>query len=245
MNYKTSAQAAVEWGISEQYVRKLCRQGRIEGSIIDKELWLIPANAKKPGKSKTGPRPKPIEEISPPKLLKKLIHQRDGRNYSGLYDYSQINLAYSSCRMASGRLTREQITLILQKDKILTYNERVKVNDIIEARNHLRAFDMILDVATEPLTPEFILSLHRQLLGDSCDHKRRDTVTGEFRTSVPKDDPKTFSKPTKISADLSNLIRTYESRTSYSLEDILGFHVHFERITFLVFLQCPSFHTGS
>lgn len=230
MNYKTSAQAAVEWGISEQYVRKLCRQGRIEGSIIDKELWLIPANAKKPGKSKTGPRPKPIEEINPPKLLKKLIHQRDGRNYSGLYDYSQINLAYSSCRMANGRLTREQITLILQKDKILTYNERIKVNDIIEARNHLRAFDMILDTAIEPLTPDLLLSLHKLLLSDSCDHKRKEVITGEFRASVPKDNPKAFSKPTKISSDLSNLIHTYESRTSYSLEDILDFHVRIEHI---------------
>lgn len=230
MNYKTSTQAAVEQGISEQYVRKLCRQGRIEGSYIDKESWLIPANTKKAGKSKTGPKPKVSEEVNPPKLLKKLLHQRDGRNYSGLYDYSQVNMAYSSCRMASGRLTREQITLIMQKDKILTYNERLKVNDIIEGRNHLRAFDLILDMATEPLTPELVISLHKLLLSDSCDHKRREVITGEFRTSVPKDDPKAFSKPAKISADLSVLIRAYESRTTFSLEDILDFHVRFERI---------------
>lgn len=230
MKYKTSAQMAEKWGISDRYVRNLCKQERVEGTYQENGVWYIPENLPRPKRGKTGPKPKAPEEINPPKLLKKLIHQRDGRNYSGLYDYSQVNMAYSSCRMASGRLTREQITLIMQKDKILTYNERLKVNDIIEGRNHLRAFDLILDMAAEPLAPELVLSLHRLLLSDSCDHKRREVITGEFRTSVPKDDPKTFSKPAKISADLSVLIRSYESRASFSLEDILDFHVRFERI---------------
>ena len=230
MKYNTSAQMAKIWGVSDRYVRNLCTRERVEGSFQENGVWYIPDNFPRPKRSKTGPKPKTPEEMNPPKLLQKLIHQRDGRNYSGMYDYSQVNLAYSSCRMASNRLTREQITLILQKDKILTYNERLKVNDIIEGRNHLRAFDLILDTATESLTPELVLDLHRLLLSDSCDHKRRDAIVGEFRSSIPKDDPKTFSKPTKISADLSVLIRAYESKTTFSLEDILDFHVRFERI---------------
>lgn len=125
MEYISIKAAADKWNIGVRMVQRYCDNGRIEGAIQDGCHWLIPKNASKPKRSKSGPKPKASEEINPPKLLKKLIHQRDGRNYSGLYDYSQVNLAYSSCRMASGRLTREQITLIIQKDKILTYNERI------------------------------------------------------------------------------------------------------------------------
>ena len=56
--------------------------------------WLIPADAEKPG----GPLREEVE-ISP--FLKKLRYQQERNNHFGIYEYLQLNTAYSSNRMAS------------------------------------------------------------------------------------------------------------------------------------------------
>ena len=39
---------AIEWGISVRAVNKLCKDGKIEGAIKDKNKWIIPDDASKP-----------------------------------------------------------------------------------------------------------------------------------------------------------------------------------------------------
>ena len=114
MDYITAKTAAENWKVTEQLVRRYCRQGRISGAEQKDGAWLIPANAKKPVRVEI-----PNEEPEPlPPLALKLIRQKKKKNYHGLYDYVQINLTYCSCRMASNRLTRNQIETIFKKGKV-------------------------------------------------------------------------------------------------------------------------------
>lgn len=46
--------------------------------------------------------------------------------------------------MASNQLTRNQVEVLYKKDRIFTVNEDIKVNDIVEARNHFLCVDTIL-----------------------------------------------------------------------------------------------------
>ncbi|MEA5015973.1 MAG: DNA-binding protein [Candidatus Limiplasma sp.] len=48
MEYITTKDAGVKWGISERRVQVLCEQGRIEGVQKLGKAWAIPKEALKP-----------------------------------------------------------------------------------------------------------------------------------------------------------------------------------------------------
>ena len=48
MEFLTTKQAALLWGISPRRVAILCEQGRIEGAVKAGNTWLLPPDAKKP-----------------------------------------------------------------------------------------------------------------------------------------------------------------------------------------------------
>ena len=43
MEYRSVAQMAEQWGISDRRVRILCQQGKIDGVIRKGRAWLIPS----------------------------------------------------------------------------------------------------------------------------------------------------------------------------------------------------------
>jgi hypothetical protein len=56
MEYKTTKQIAVEWGMTPRRVQILCKENRIEGAIKMSGVWIIPINSTKPCNLKRGPR---------------------------------------------------------------------------------------------------------------------------------------------------------------------------------------------
>lgn len=48
MELLTTTEMAEKWNISRRRVTTLCREGRINGSILRGNTWLVPADAKKP-----------------------------------------------------------------------------------------------------------------------------------------------------------------------------------------------------
>lgn len=117
MSMITVTEAAENWGISVQLVRRYCREKRIPNAIMHDGVWPIPPNASRPDREEA-------ETVTTPPLLKKLIRQRNS-TYAGLYDYLQINMSYSSNRMAINRLTRNHVEFLFKKGKILTTNENL------------------------------------------------------------------------------------------------------------------------
>ena len=111
MRYLSVAQIAKIWNVSERSVRNYCANGRVNGAFLTGKTWNIPEDAKKPQKLPNTP----IETEELGTLASKLVNQKKKKNYHGLYDYVVINLTYSSCRMASNRLTRGQVETIFKK----------------------------------------------------------------------------------------------------------------------------------
>ena len=223
MNYITVQEAAEKRGVSERLVRRYCAQDRIPGLLQFDGIWQIPEDAQKPTQKKK-------EATQLPKLLKILIKQRSGKLYRGLYEYLQINMVYSNGRMASNRLTRNQVEVLYKTDRIFTNGESLKVNDIIEARNHFLCVDMILSNAMKPLTQAFIHQLQSNLLSESCRHKRHAPIASGYRktNTTPK-----FGKtapPAEIPAAINQLFKEYEAQKDIGFHEILDLHVRFERI---------------
>lgn len=233
MSHISPKETSQKWGVSERMVSRYCMQGRIENAYQENGVWYIPEDAVKPARKHTARRKKPEKKTQAtrsPKLLKMLIHQRDGRQYRGLYEYLQINMVYSSERMASNRLTREQVQALFKTDRISTNGEAIKVCDIIDARNHFQCVDMVLDAALKPLTQTFLLQLQKTLLSETSRHKRHTPLPLGYRnTPAPTKFGKTAA-PADISPAVTKLFQAYEKTPTVGLHEILDLHVQFERI---------------
>ena len=183
---------------------------------------MIPEGALKPGALAAR------EAVITP-LVKRMLYERERNNHYGIYEYIQVNLAYSSSRMASNRLTLMQVEDIYRTNKIATAFEPTKVDDIIEIKNHFIAMRYIVDNIHTPLSVDFIRQIHYLLsYGTHADiyHK---TSVGEFRVQDAKLGQTTATVPTRIIAALHDLLGIYEKEDA-TLDQILDFHVQFELI---------------
>ena len=210
------------WGISIQLVRRYCKDGKIPGAVFSEQGWMIPEGALKPGTLVVKER-----EISP--LLKRILYERERNNHYGVYEYIQTNLAYSSSRMASNRLTLMQVEDIYRTNKIATAFEPTKVDDIIEIKNHFIAMRYIIDNVHIPLTVDFVKQLHYLLSYGTHADIHHKTGVGELRTKEAKIGKMKATPPLEIYASLTNLLREYE-RNNADLERILDCHVRLECI---------------
>ena len=226
MQYISTKAASEKWAITEQLIRRYCRQERIPGAIQKEGAWLIPEDAKKPAKIE--PMEKDVPELPP--LAKKLVRQKKKKNFHGLYDYVQTDLTYSSSRMASNRLTRQQVETIFKKGKVSVSFEPMKVSDLVEVLNHCVCVDYILDHVEEPLSQKFIKHLHYQLTFGTVDERRKKVTPGQYRTKNSYRKEPFMSPSDRISEKLKALVAEYESLDEVDRREILDFHVRFERI---------------
>lgn len=226
MEYITVKEAADKWNTSVQIVRRLCRQERIPGVVQTDGAWLIPEDAKKPDRAEYAV----AEAKELPPLAKKLVRQKKKKNFHGLYDYVQTDLTYSSSRMASNRLTRQQVETIFKKGKVSVSFEPMKVSDLVEVLNHCVCVDYILDHVEEPLSQKFIKHLHYQLTFGTVDERRKKVTPGQYRTKNSYRAEPFMSPPDRISEKLKALVAEYESLDEVDRREILDFHVRFERI---------------
>lgn len=218
MKYITVKEAAEQWDISERMVRKYCDQGKIEGAIHAGNLWVIPMDAERPSNADRSSDLKP--------LANKVAYQRSKNNHFGIYEYLQVNLAYSSSRMASNRLTREQVIEIYRTGKVSVTFEPMKIDDVVEIANHFRAGQYMVDTITQPINTIWFRKLHHKLFRGTRADQEGTLHIGEYRTTPDK-----FGvDATTIPAELNALITEYESKKKITLQDILDFHARFEQI---------------
>lgn len=223
MSYITSKEAAAKWKISEPMVRRYCRDGRIADAVRKGKTWFLPSDTKKPAKKEPE-----IKELPP--MVKRLMKEKTKRIYHGLYDYIQINFCYSSNRMASNRLMRQQVEDIYKTGKVKVGYEPIKVDDLIEAYNHLAAVNHVIETATTPLTQAYIKRLHA-LLGYGTVTERKGTYRpGEYRRGPAAANGTKFTPPKNISSQMGALITEYEALDKVEHLQILDFHVRLERI---------------
>lgn len=217
-------ETAERWNVSERLVRRLCVEGRISEAVLEDNSWLIPSDTPKPERKKV------VERRAAPKpnltaFAKRVVYQRNGNKHYGIYEYIQVNLTYSSNRMASNRLTRNEVEEVYRTNKISTTFEPVKVDDIIETINHFSAVRYVVDNIAAPLTQTFIKKLHHVLTYGTYADRKETLRPGEFRLSKSK----IGAQPKAIAPSLSALLDEYKDG-AVDMERILDFHARFELI---------------
>ncbi len=223
MNYLSVADVAKKWNISERSVRNYCSKGRIEGAFLTGKTWNIPENAKKPERMN--------KRKEKPKTLLAILQEEKASKYSGgIYHKTQIDLTYNSNHMEGSRLTHDQTRFIFETNTISIENEVVNVDDIIETTNHFRCIDMIIDHVKTELNEKFIKELHFILKSGTSDSKKDWFAVGDYKKFPNEVGNMKTPLPEEVDHLMKDLLKEYNSKKEKTFEDILDFHVQFERI---------------
>lgn len=222
MEYLSVEKTAEKWGISQRSVRNYCAQGRIAGARRIGKTWYIPEDAQKPGRI--------ARKKAEPTLLQILAEQKAARMTGGIYHKVQIDLTYNSNHIEGSRLTHDQTRYIFETNTIGIENEAVNVDDILETANHFRCIDMVIDKARSALTEKFIKELHAVLKTGTSDSRKDWFNVGEYKKLPNEVGGRDTTLPENVAAEMGTLLETYNALPSKSFEDIVAFHVAFERI---------------
>lgn len=223
MQYLSAAEAAKKWKISERSVRNYCAKGRVEGAVLKGKTWKIPADAEKPQRSNT--------KTAKPQTLLEILQREKANKYSGgIYHKTQIEMTYNSNHIEGGRLTHDQTRYIFETNTIGITGEAVNVDDVIETANHFRCIDLIIDKAKAVLTEKFIKELHLILKNGTSDSRQEWFAVGAYKKMPNEVGGMETALPEDVAAEMQALLAAYSAQKAKTLEDILDFHVRFERI---------------
>ena len=219
----TVKEAANKWNLSERSVRNYCALGRVEGAVFENGAWKIPEDSKKPVRANE----KPHKNY----LLERLREEKKHSIKGGIYHKLQIDLTYNSNHIEGSELTHDETRYIFETRTIgLDSGKSAKVDDIIETINHFAAIDRVIDFANYQLSESFIKELHKILKTGTSDanlpyfavgdYKKRPNVVGDRETTLPN----------LVPQEMKALVDSYNQKDNHTFEEIVEFHVEFERI---------------
>ena len=223
MRYLSVSETAKKWGISERSVRNYCAQERVNGAVLTGKTWNIPENAEKPKRTNQSQK-------SPSTLLDILKEQKASKYPGGIYHKTQIELTYNSNHMEGSRLTHDQTRYIFETNTIGAENEVLNVDDVIETANHFRCVDMIIESAKAPLTEKFIKELHLTLKNGTSDSRKDWFAVGDYKKMPNEVGGIETALPEEVADKMKALLIEYSGIGVKTFEDLLDFHVKFERI---------------
>lgn len=223
MGYLSVIEIAKKWNISERSVRNYCAHGRVQGAFLTGKTWNIPENAEKPERSNK----KKGHTLT---LLDILREQKEGKYSGGIYHRTQIDLTYNSNHMEGSRLTRNQTRYIFETNTVGVENEVLNVDDVIETVNHFHCIDLVIDHADDILSEKFIKELHLTLKNGTSDSRKDWFAVGEYKKIPNEVGGMDTTLPEEVADKMKMLLKEYNVIKEKTLEDILDFHVKFERI---------------
>ena len=223
MQYRSVNEIAKKWNVSERSVRNYCAHGRVDGAFLTGKTWNIPENAEKPERSNK-------KKEQPITLLDILQEQKVSKYSGGIYHKTQIDLTYNSNHIEGSRLTHDQTRYIFETNTIGVEKEVLNVDDVIETANHFRCIDMIIDNAKAALTEKLIKELHLILKNGTSDSRKDWFAVGDYKKMPNEVGGMETALPEEVADKMKKLLTEYNGKEEKTFEDILDFHVKFERI---------------
>ena len=166
-----------------------------------------------------------------PKTLLEILQEEKSSGYSGgIYHKTQIELTYNSNHIEGSSLTREQTRYIFETNTIGAETGNLNVDDVIETANHFRLVSLIIDNAKSMLTEEFIKELHLMLKNGTSDSRKEWFAVGDYKKLPNEVGGRNTVIPEEVSDKMKELLNKYNAKEEKSFEDILDFHVKFEKI---------------
>lgn len=222
MKYISVAEAARKWKISDRSVRNYCAEGRVAGARLTGKTWEIPELSEKPKRAVRSDKKRTLLDI--------LREEKSARLSGGIYHKVQIDLTYNSNHIEGSRLTHDETRYIFETNTIGLSEKAVNVDDIIETSNHFKCIDFMFDNAHLALSEKYIKELHFILKSGTSDSRLDWFRVGEYKKLPNEVGGIDTTDPQNVAVEMRALLDSYNSKKEKSLEDILSFHVAFERI---------------
>jgi len=166
-------------------------------------------------------------------LINTLREERVLRKKGSFYHYVQLSFSYNSNKIEGSTLTSEQTELLYNENRVYPQENVLNYFDIVEMKNHFKVIDFILDRDREPLTEEYIKRVHKILKLNSQDEELGYPI-GEYKNKpniiVSGSENYKTSSVKNASGDINALLMEFSQLTLIKIEDIVDFHVRFERI---------------
>ena len=216
-------ETSIKWNLSERSVRNYCALGRVKNAVLVGKTWMIPEDAKKPIRSN--------EKQNKNYLLERLRFEKNNQIKGGIYHKLMIDLTYNSNHIEGNELTHDETRYIFETRTIgADKNSIKKVDDIIETINHFTAIDRVIDFAKYELSEAFIKELHKILKSNTNDSRLPYFATGDYKKVPNEIGGIETTHPRLVASTMKKLLDDYNQKDSHSLEEIIEFHVKFERI---------------
>ena len=223
MKFLSVAEVAKKWNLTDRMVRNYCAQGRIPGAVLVGKTWNIPENAQKPAREIK-------QELTDNVLLNVLREQKQMGLHGGIYHKTQIELTYNSNHIEGSTLTHDQTRYIFETNTIGVENGVINVNDVVEASNHFKCVDYIIENALKPLSEPMIKELHFILKNGTSDSRKDWFNVGEYKKLPNQVGDEETCQPENVKKEMKQLLTTYNSIEKKTVETIIEFHKHFESI---------------
>ena len=220
MDFISVTQFAEKYGISERTARNYCAAGKIEGAFLTGKTWNIPVEAALPKKGKS--------KVSP--LLQRLRDEQQAHLKGGIYHRTQIDLTYNSNHIEGSRLTKEQTRYIFETNTLGVTTDSTRIDDILETVNHFRCIDYIIAHATDRITETHTKELHKILKTNTSDSQKAWFAVGDYKRLANEVGGEETAQPSDVHQRMKELLAEYNSLKHIEFDDILDFHVQFERI---------------
>ena len=216
-------EASIKWNLSERSVRNYCAAGRVDGAILSGGIWMIPEDAKKPIRSN--------EKQNKNYLLERLRFEKKNRIKGGIYHKLMIDLTYNSNHIEGNELTHEETRYIFETRTIgIGEKTTKKVDDVVETINHFAAIDRVIDFANYELSETFIKELHKILKSNTNDSRLPHFAVGDYKKLANTVGEMKTTSPQMVATEIARLLNDYSKKDRHTFEDIVEFHVKFERI---------------
>ena len=168
------------------------------------------------------------------KLKRELIEQKNSKFKGNIYHFSEVAFAYNSNKIEGGKLTEDETEEIFSTNSFIPKtDDAIKLDDLIEMKNHFRLFDYMLDNIDAKLSKENIIEMNKILKRGTSDEDNPRYNVGGFKilpNKIGLINVIDTSSPKEVDNDMIILLDWYNSLSNVSLEDIIEFHVRFERI---------------
>ena len=160
------------------------------------------------------------------RLKEELIQQRKSKFKGNIYHYSN--------KIEGGRLSKDETEEIFETDSFIPKSdETIKLDDLIEMKNHFRLFDYTLDTLNDDLSKEMIINMNKILKRNTTDEENPRYNVGGFKiipNKIGLINVIDTSAPEDVEKDIGNLLLEYKKIKNVTIEDIIDFHYKFELI---------------
>jgi Fic family protein len=139
-------------------------------------------------------------------------------------------LTYNSNHIEGSKLTHDQTRYIFETNTIGVTDNAVNVDDVIETANHFKCIDKIIDCANNQITEKMIKDLHFILKTGTADSSKDWFAVGDYKKLPNEVGGRDTTPPEEVHNEIKTLLDDYNKTDNKTLEDLIEFHVQFERI---------------